>query len=483
MKGATLFSLIIPLLLFACTWPTDINDVPPEPNTTVKAQSCSTPALPSTVITAEGSTLDTWIEQSFPRPIPEPVVGLVIPINFTDAVQAIDSAQRLQLERALNESHFTYNGELGSINDYFLQISQNQLNVTHIVAEPIQLDYSSLEYNDLHPDDFSIAVNDALDQYAVANSFDGLSTTLNTSGQPVVRSLIFVSSNNQGITFGNWASSVTKTINGIGTQHYAHVGTGLNSDTTQVRLSAISHEIGHTLFQWPNLYHPCWKWSNGRCINGIKSVGAHSLMANGTAPDGVNPLPPNPYFRSLAWGSTKDIIAGITQAYFVAFNDLHHFKITNPNNDKEFLIIAANDNTQNDFYGGLPSHGLMVWHVGEKNWGEGASVSDPDKHPDYHIYVEQADGLKQIENIEYTGQIHFISRVNGNTGDSQDSFTFSDTTADNDVIFPTHDNGMWWDGTPYGFFIYNYEVLPGLGVVFHISSTLNFDVTCLQEND
>lgn len=393
------------------------------------------------------------------------IVGLVIPVNFSDASPAFSTAHLDKLERAFNQEGFSQEGNKGSVKDFFAEVSAETINITHKVADPITLSYSST-YKSAHE-----AMQDAVDIYIANNNFSGLTLIQPTSDMPTIQSLIFVTTVNSGTTHGNYKWNFFKSVDYIRTNAYSHVGTGIYGLNNihypdAIRVSPIVHEIGHSVFDWPDIYHPCVEWnSSGQCVRGIEGPGEHGLMANGTAPDKVNPLPPNPYFRSSAWGSFTTIIPGSSAQYFVEFNSISNYKVVNPNNEKEFLVIAANDNTTTDYYAGLPAHGLMIWHIGESGWGDNVQVVDPDKNQSFQAYLEQADGNFDLENVKSPGKTNYQHLWGlGNVGDAADSFTF------NNVDFPSHDSGAsWWDGTSYGFRIDSYVVTP-TGIYFNIEA-------------
>lgn len=394
------------------------------------------------------------------------IVGLVIPVNFSDASPAFSAAHLNKLERALNEEGYAEDGNKGSVKDFFAEVSAGTINITHKIADPISLSYSST-FKSAHD-----ALQDAVDIYIENHNFNGLTLIQPTSDMPTIQSLMFVTTVNSGTTHGNYKWNFFKHVGDIRTNAYSHVGTGFQNlnnifNPDAVRVSPIVHELGHSVFDWPDIYHPCLEWnSSGECIRGIEGPGEHGLMANGTAPDHVNPLPPNPYFRSNTWGNLTTIVPGASAQYLVEFNSNQNYKIINPNNSNEFLVIAANDNTTADYYAGLPAHGLMIWHFGVSGWGYNVNVVDPDKNRDFHAYLEQADGNFDLENVKSpgkTGYQHLWGQ--GNVGDASDSFTF------NNVVFPSHaPNASWWDGTPYGFTIDSYVVSP-TGIYFNVEAS------------
>lgn len=394
------------------------------------------------------------------------IVGLVIPVNFSDASPAFSAAHLSKLERAFNEEGYAEDGNKGSVKDFFSEVSYGAVNIAHKIAEPITLSYSST-YKSAHE-----ALQDAVDIYVENNNFSGLTLIQPTSDMPTIQSLMFVTTVNSGATHGNYKWNFFKHVDSIRTNAYSHVGTGFQNlnnifNPDAVRVSPIVHEIGHSVFDWPDIYHPCVEWSSsGDCVRGIEGPGEHALMANGTAPDHVNPLPPNPYFRSSAWGNLTTITPSESTQYLVEFNSNKNYKIVNPNNANEFLVIAANDNLTTDYYAGLPAHGLMVWHFGVSGWGYNVNVVDPDKNREFHAYLEQADGSFDLENVKSPGKTGYSYLWGqGNVGDASDSFTF------NNVAFPSHaPNASWWDGTPYGFTIDSYVVTPE-GIYFNVQAS------------
>lgn len=396
-------------------------------------------SLVRTVSISEGS-------YSKSRHLTGTVRGLVIPVEFADSTNRLDQPALDQLNVMFNSTSYVgpERKHRGSIRQFYSQVSGGRLTLTHRIAPTVRLTARSLDGFDF--------VRAALDAYVAAGgNFNGLS--LNEEGE--IESLAFITTGNLNHTWGNFKFNTNYTIQGVRANAYAH---SAFIDPLQPPLTGMAHEIGHSAMRWPDLYGGNDAGDNDPLRKMSNALGRHDLMSDGTATDGVNPLTPNHYLRGLnGWGTATDLTRTATaRRVSLTMNSGNHYRVRNPHNPKESIVIGATDNTGSNFFAGMPSKGLMIWHIDEDESGNHLHNHGFNKYSHFQIYLEQADGSFQLD-----------KRLN--KGDQGDAFTgasaiYSDTTTP---------NAKWWDGTTSGLSISNVTI---------DGSTLSFDYTLKTQN-
>jgi hypothetical protein len=218
---------------------------------------------------------------------------------------------------------------------------------------------------------------------------------------------------------------------------------------TQMSIGTFSHESGHLLFGWPDLYDYTGASQGsvaGYCIMGFGGVGWDSKF---------RPTPPNGFFRYLVgWDTAIELNPAINRSapsgrlsQLAGGHTLYRW--TNPANTSEaFYTEAMYQSGQQQFE---PGSGLAVFHI-----DPAGSNNDP-WHP--YVQMEQADGRRDPEN-------------NVNRGDATDVYDGVSTRSFNDITpnnWTSHGtNSKWWSTSPSGF---------GVGNISPAAQTISFDMT------
>jgi hypothetical protein len=195
------------------------------------------------------------------------------------------------------------------------------------------------------------------------------------------------------------------------------------------------------LFEWPDLYD---------YNSDSKGVGFYSVMSYTS---GGNPVPPDPYLRSIwcGWGKVSKLndLPNQTQVTAKA-GSLEVFKFEGPNPREYFLIENISNKGR---WANMPDQGLIIWHIdegGSNDWQNMTYV----KH--YMVSVEQADGKFDLE-------------MNMNYGDLNDLFGGPQFTTFTDITIP---NSKWWNGQSSGLNITNISTV-GDVMTFTINNSNN----------
>jgi len=139
---------------------------------------------------------------------------------------------------------------------------------------------------------------------------------------------------------------------------------------TELSLYVFSHETGHMLFGWPDLY----------------GFGDYCLMGNYSNP--TNPVPVNDFFRAdQGWIPLTDITAA-TNATYSATRGAMGYRYVNPAKSKELLFWSNVQN--NGRWGVLAGSGLLMMHYD-------GSISGNNPPNPLELAVVQADGKKTLD--------------------------------------------------------------------------------------
>jgi len=148
------------------------------------------------------------------------------------------------------------------------------------------------------------------------------------------------------------------------------------------RLGVWAHELGHLLFQWPDLYDTDYSSSG---------LGNWCLMAGGSWNNGGRtPALPCAWCRmSQGWTDTAVITGQERIAIPRASEYQRIYKLwTDGLPQTEYFLLENRARHGFDAY--LPGEGLLIYHVDE-------TQSSNAKEPHYKVALMQADGLMELE--------------------------------------------------------------------------------------
>ncbi|MEO8906103.1 MAG: M6 family metalloprotease domain-containing protein [Polyangiaceae bacterium] len=283
-----------------------------------------------------GVALDTFGATGinlFPHPTGS-VHGLTILVDFSDQTGAYSKAE---VTAWLNTKGYDQFGLTGSVRDYYLKQSngkvdyQNEVHGFYRATKPKSYYQAADGY--ARADELWEEVSAALDSEIDYSQFDN-----DKDGKTEAISLLYAG--DEG-TFGKglWphASSSNDMRDGVRLNRY--MMTAMDAKPTNY---VFSHESGHMLFGWPDLY----------------GVGDYSIMANRDAD--TNPVGIDDVLRAdQGWIDVVDI-QSTTNARYQAVPNGVAYRYLNPARPTEYFLWS---NVQNvGEWSSLAGGGLLVWH-------------------------------------------------------------------------------------------------------------------------
>jgi M6 family metalloprotease-like protein len=310
------------------------------------------------------------------------VRGLTLLIDFNDDVSALPQTE---ISNYLNQQGYSNFGNNGSVRDYFSDISGGKLVYTNHTTAYYRALHPKTYYTDpaigytVRAQELIVEALQALD----AQGFDFSTLSVDESGAIRAINMFYA-----GYIQNAWAEGLWPHQSYMGGRFSADgVTTGAYQTTNigeSLALATFCHENGHMLFGWPDLYDYTYE-----------SAGAGNYCLMAYQGPSNNPVPPNPYLRSIAGWETATVIPAVASpvTFTHLANSLTHFRYNNPTAENEFFLIESRRWEGRN--AGLPDEGLLIWHI--DTWGSNSNNDmTPTSH--YQVSVEQADGLFQLEN-------------------------------------------------------------------------------------
>jgi len=344
-------------------------------------------------------------------------VGLCILVQFPDVPGTIPKSE---VENFCNQKGYTGFGNSGSVNDYYSDVSQGQVNYTNLVTV-----YYTAKNNRAYYTNPAIPYGSRareLIQEAIADlkakGFDFSSLSADSQGYVYALNVFYAGPTANNWSEGLWPHSwcLASPIDvGEEKKIFDYQITNMGS---QLTLATFCHENGHMVCDFPDLYDYGYE--------GIQSagVGNYCLMAYGGSDD-RNPVHPCAYLKYKAgWADKVTPLAVDTYTAKAGTNEF--FKIAK--DPVEYYIIEARNQEKRDK--SLPCSGLAIWHVDELGDNEYEFMT---KQKHFECSLIQADNRFDLEK-------------GANAGDADDLFgtrnpSFGDSTKP---------NSRWWDGISSG---------------------------------
>ena len=347
------------------------------------------------------------------------VRGLVILVEFADLTASVT---RKDVEALLNEEGYNENDNQCSVRDYFLQVSNGQLEYANDVVGPIALPRAR-QYYVSHP--FFADVLDAV----VAQEVD--LSAYDSCGEGILDAVSFMYAGATLYQGWLWPHNHVLDWAGGGYQTQFYQVTSLGLDATGLSIGTFCHESGHMLCRFPDLYDYGKRDGDFEKSAGL---GRYCLMSSGNhLGAGRQPAPVCAYLRDLAGWCTRVRINPAGQ-YEIAQGDYAHVYVYETGNLNEYFLVE--NRSQLGLDGQLPSSGLAVYHcdtMGSNEWQGGTA----DEH--YQCGLLQADGHLDLE-------------LNINAGDEHDLFQNEQGVVLSHATMPSSN---LWDGSESGLVIQN----------------------------
>ena len=172
------------------------------------------------------------------------VRGLTILVNFQDVTSTTTAAD---VEEMLNGDNFTRNGNICSVREYFLRVSNGKLDYTNTVVGPFTLSQNREHYLDnlLVEEALQLAVAAGLDLTQFDSRNEGIVDALNIlyAGQSVLHRRVNLWPHNFSSTSSSARCGPTSTCS---------PGSGRNP--SELSIGTFCHENGHLLCRFPDMY-------------------------------------------------------------------------------------------------------------------------------------------------------------------------------------------------------------------------------------
>lgn len=342
------------------------------------------------------------------------VRGLTIVVEFADVRTTVSKNDVSDL---LNADNYTSNGNVGSVREYFRQISAEHLEFENDVVGPLRLSKPRSYYAQ------NLLVKEALD-LAVASGVN--LANYDSRNEGIVDSLSILYAGQTQYLGDLWPhnSFIDLRYGNMRTNLYVIAAAGRTP--ADLSIGTFCHEAGHMLCRFPDLYD-----YGNRDGDGVESagIGMYCLMGGGShLGRGRTPSPITGYLRDLAgWCESVTINSGGRfQATHGDYGTILKYETERLN---EYFIIENRSRLGLDT--NLPASGLAVFHCdtrGSNEWQEGSST----RH--YQCALIQADGNRDLER-------------NVNQGDGGDLYGLVSGVA---LSHATHPGTRLWDGSDSG---------------------------------
>ena len=319
------------------------------------------PDLPMRALEApSGAQFAQLGTQLFPHPSGV-VRGLTILVDFSDQAPAYTKAD---VEAWLNQAGYKQFGLDGSVRDYYLGQSggkvdyQNEVHGFYRAKKAKSYYQGGTSYE--RADELWAEVIAALDAEIDFSTFDN-----DGDGNTEAISLLYAG--DEG-TFGKglWPHAGGSSERHDGVRLNRYMMTAMNDKPTNY---VFSHESGHMLFGWPDLY----------------GVGDYCIMANRGSD--TNPVGVNDMFRAdQGWIEIIDVDAS-TNARLSTTPDGAVYRFLNPARPTEYFLWSNLEKEKEWSF--VAGSGLLVWHF-DRSIG-GNSPPEP-----LELAVVQAGGTREL---------------------------------------------------------------------------------------
>jgi len=356
-------------------------------------------------------------------------------------------------------------GNNGSVYDFFLDVSNGQLQFTHVVYGYWTAQHARSFYDDKSKQSSGAQalIMEALKGLQSQIDFSQIDVVTGSDGKPTIQFLSVLYAGNMPADNGyplwphRWAigsasPAVDQTVTGSdGKTYYADLYQ-ISDIGDSLAIGTFCHECGHLVCGYSDYYDTSFNSSG---------LGNWCLMAGGNWLGGnsnnsaTDPAPPHPYLRYKAgWLTPKAADSSISS---LACNMSDVIKYANPGNTSEYYLISAIQKTAHQAH--MPGEGLAIFHVDESKAGNNEPDHTPGKH--YESALIQADNQYHLEQNENSG---------GNRGDSNDLFFASNVAAFTDTSSTTN-NANWWNGTASGLSVTQIGSSGGSSISFQLGSS------------
>ena len=364
--------------------------------------------------------------------------NLVVLVNFSDLAVAYPTQD---YDALFNQVGYTADGAVGSVKDYYHEVSYNALTVQSVIAGPVTVSNGYAYYganvppsnNDAHPREMVSEALAALE----AGGFDFTSVDGDGDGQIDGLTIIHAgggeeySGNDKNYIWSHqWALISTVTYDGVSMRNYhtepARRGWDSSPSTQGItRIGVICHETGHFL-DLPDLYDTGYD---------SEGVGDFCLMAGGSwnGSYGTTPAHMSAWCKTtLGWVTPTAVSNNTLYTLTQVETTPQIYKLQGAFPSTQYFLVENRQGV--GFDAGLPGpqRGILIWHIDDTR-------TNNNDQTHYWVDVEEASGTQNLE-------------LNQNTGNDSDYYRLGNATQFTATTTP---NNLSYSGVPLGLDITN----------------------------
>lgn len=302
------------------------------------------------------------------------VKGLVIAIAFKPDTLTITPPSIAELDLLFNQPNYSSYGQYSSVRDYFDEVSCGELIYT----------------NDLYPDVYLLEESWATWSMRSHDQFQDLAEVIlldldskgvdfsqyDSNSDGFIDAITFITAGNfeVGMALHPHSHSLDIVLDGVQASVYAQANIGISNGLVKTvpNVGLVSHESGHMLCNWPDLYS-----SN---LNAEGNFGSYGLMS---AVSGGSKNPPNPIgYLKMRAGWVEPVVLNAAAANIPAatgINQMYKMPHPDPLVVDEFYIIENRQKSGIDLI--IPDSGIAIYHIDESlinSWGIGLHLVEAD---------------------------------------------------------------------------------------------------------
>lgn len=297
----------------------------------------------------------------YPRPKGE-VFGLTLLVDFSDAAPAFT---KTEIDAWLNERGYSGGGLNGSVRDYYFDQSNGLVDFQNEIFGFYRAQHPKSHYESSSGYQGAGELVDEMIEY-----FDGQVdfSKYDNDGDGRTEALSIVYAGDAE-TWGQglWphAGGTNEQRDGVTISRYMMTNLG-----TSLGLYTFSHEVGHMLFGWPDLY----------------GFGNYCIMGNASSPR--NPVGINDFYRAdQGWIEAVDVKPDTNALYSAKVNGVG-YRYVNPERPEE-LFFWSNVQSSGRF-STIEGDGILLLHFDD-------AIGRNDPPALLSLAVVQADGKKELD--------------------------------------------------------------------------------------
>mgnify|MGYP003294386938 FL=1 len=376
---------------------------------------------------------------------PLPTTGvqkiLTVLVQFPDVKFQNQTGIKNLVTNMMNQSNYKHPGQYnitGSLRDFYLQASYNQLDIRTTVIGPYTVSHNKAYYgdtignkNDIRPQELAKEVMEKIVSDIDVSQFDN-----NNDGWVECIHILFAGyAQNDIWGYGDvddiWPhmSLLLDSVSGDGVKMSRYIMTPELNGAHYRGVGTICHELGHILGA-PDFY-------NSENDN-FKGTGQFDLMASGSWNGDIfatSPAQPNPYIKTEIFGWTNAIeLSGNDKLYTLRPSELRDnsiYKLSTSTSGEYYLL----ENRQQKH---LPGKGLIIYHVNSDIEHFISTKEVNASHPQNLYVVDASNNLAKP-----TGSVASYDTINSPNA------PFKSTNSKNIYFTSTSlPSNCAWNGTP-----------------------------------